>query len=81
MERTKFQKTLEIIASVTGVIALLITAVGYPQIGFPVALIASMLYATYGYLTKQYGIMISSLIYAVVEIIGIIRWVFLGEMG
>jgi len=81
LERTKFQKTLEIIASVTGVIALLITAVGYPQIGFPVALIASMLYATYGYLTKQYGIMISSLIYAVVEIIGIIRWVFLGEMG
>ena len=81
MERTKFQKTLEIIASVTGVIALLITAVGYPQIGFPVALIASMLYATYGYLTKQYGIMISSLIYAIVEIIGIIRWVFLGEMG
>jgi len=81
LERTKFQKTLEIIASVTGVIALLITAVGYPQIGFPVALIASMLYATYGYLTKQYGIMISSLIYAIVEIIGIIRWVFLGEMG
>ncbi|MEO2069136.1 MAG: nicotinamide mononucleotide transporter [Desulfurobacteriaceae bacterium] len=81
MERTKFQKTLEIIASVTGVVALLITAVGFPQVGFPVALIASMLYATYGYLTKQYGIMVSSIIYAIVEIIGIIRWVFLGEIG
>lgn len=78
MKRTKFQKFLEIVASVVGVLALLITALGYPQVGFIVALFASMLYATYGYLTKQYGIMVSSLIYGIVEIIGIIRWVFLG---
>ena len=79
MERTGFQKFLEIVASVTGVVALFITAVGRPQVGFTVALFASMLYATYGYLTRQYGIMVSSLIYAVVEIVGIIRWVFLGD--
>ena len=79
MERTKFQKTLEIVASVTGVVALFITAIGYPQVGFIVALFASAMYATYGYLTRQYGIMVSSLIYAVVEIVGIIRWVFLGD--
>jgi len=78
LKRTKFQKFLEIVASVIGVLALLITALGYPQVGFIVALFASMLYATYGYLTKQYGIMVSSLIYGIVEIIGIIRWVFLG---
>jgi len=78
LKRTKFQKFLEIVASVVGVLALLITALGYPQVGFIVALFASMLYATYGYLTKQYGIMVSSLIYGIVEIIGIIRWVFLG---
>ena len=78
MKRTKFQKVLEIVASVIGVLALLITALGYPQIGFVVALFASILYATYGYLTKQYGIMVSSLIYAAVEVVGIIRWVFLG---
>ena len=79
MERTGFQKFLEIVASVTGVVALFTTAVGRPQVGFTVALFASMLYATYGYLTRQYGIMVSSLIYAVVEIVGIIRWVFLGD--
>ena len=78
MKRTKFQKVLEVVASVIGVLALLITALGYPQIGFVVALFASILYATYGYLTKQYGIMVSSLIYAAVEVVGIIRWVFLG---
>ena len=78
MERTKFQKALEITASVIGVVALLITALGYPQVGFVVALFASALYATYGYLTKQYGIMVSSLIYGAVEVVGIIRWVFLG---
>ncbi len=78
MERTKFQKFLEITASVIGVSALFITAIGYPQIGFVVALFASALYATYGYLTKQYGIMVSSLIYAAVEVVGIIRWVFMG---
>jgi uncharacterized membrane protein len=78
LERTKFQKFLEIIASVIGVLALLITALGYPQIGFVVALFVSALYATYGYLTKQYGIMVSSLIYGTVEIVGIIRWVFIG---
>ena len=78
MERTKFQKFLEILASVIGVLALLITALGYPQIGFVVALFASGLYATYGYLTKQYGIMVSSLIYGTVEIVGIVRWVFIG---
>ncbi|TCK04605.1 nicotinamide mononucleotide transporter [Phorcysia thermohydrogeniphila] len=79
MERTRFQKILEIVASITGVVALFITAIGYPQIGFVVALFASILYATYGYLTKQYGIMVSSLIYGVVEVVGIIRWVFLGD--
>ncbi|RUM43591.1 MAG: nicotinamide mononucleotide transporter [Desulfurobacterium sp.] len=79
MERTKFQKTLEIVASVTGVVALFITAIGYPQVGFIVALFASAMYATYGYLTRQYGIMVSSLIYGVVEVVGIIRWVFLGD--
>ncbi|ADU97667.1 nicotinamide mononucleotide transporter [Thermovibrio ammonificans] len=79
MERSSFQKKLEIVASVIGVVALFITAIGYPQVGFVVALFASALYATYGYLTKQYGIMVSSLIYAAVEVVGIIRWVFLGE--
>jgi len=79
LERTKFQKTLEIVASVTGVVALFITAIGYPQVGFIVALFASAMYATYGYLTRQYGIMVSSLIYGVVEVVGIIRWVFLGD--
>ncbi len=81
MERSKREKVLEITASVVGVIALLITAVGYPQVGFVVALFASTLYAVYGFLTKQYGIMVSSLIYGVVEVIGIIRWVFLGKSG
>lgn len=81
MERTKFQKALEIAASVTGIVALLITAIGFPGIGFSVALVASFMYAIYGYLTKQYGIMISSLIYGVVEVVGIIRWVFMGETG
>jgi nicotinamide mononucleotide transporter len=79
MERTKFQKALEIVASVVGVVALFITAIGYPQIGFVVALFASTLYAIYGYLTKQYGIMVSSLIYGAVEVVGIIRWVFMGK--
>ena len=78
MKRTKFQKFLEITASVVGVLALLITALGYPQVGFVVALFASALYATYGYITRQYGIMVSSLVYAAVEVVGIIRWVFLG---
>jgi len=81
VERSKREKVLEITASVVGVIALLITAVGYPQVGFVVALFASTLYAVYGFLTKQYGIMVSSLIYGVVEVIGIIRWVFLGKSG
>ncbi len=81
MERNKREKALEITASVVGVVALLITAVGYPQIGFIVALFASTLYAVYGFLTKQYGIMVSSLIYGVVEVIGIIRWLFLGKNG
>ena len=81
MERTKFQKALEITASAIGIIALLITAIGFPGIGFSIALVASFMYATYGYLTKQYGIMISSLIYGVVEVVGIIRWVFMGETG
>jgi len=79
MERTRFQKVLEIVASVVGVVALFITAIGYPQIGFIVALFASTLYAIYGYLTRQYGIMVSSLIYGAVEVIGIIRWVFMGK--
>jgi len=81
LERTKFQKALEITASAIGIIALLITAIGFPGIGFSIALVASFMYATYGYLTKQYGIMISSLIYGVVEVVGIIRWVFMGETG
>jgi len=78
MKRTKFQKFLEIVASITGVIALFITAIGYPQVGFVVALFASAMYAIYGYTTRQYGIMVSSLIYGAVEIVGIIRWVFMG---
>jgi len=81
MKRSKREKVLEITASVVGVVALLITAIGYPQVGFVVALFASTLYAVYGFLTKQYGIMVSSLIYGVVEVIGIIRWVFLGKGG
>ncbi|WP_456456932.1 nicotinamide mononucleotide transporter [Thermovibrio sp.] len=81
MKRSKREKVLEITASVVGVVALLITAIGYPQVGFVVALFASTLYAVYGFLTKQYGIMVSSLIYGVVEVIGIIRWVFLGKSG
>jgi len=81
LKRTKFQKALEITASVIGIVALLITAIGFPGAGFSVALVASFMYATYGYLTKQYGIMISSLIYGVVEIVGVIRWVFMGETG
>jgi nicotinamide mononucleotide transporter len=79
MERSKREKVLEIVASVIGVVALFITAIGYPQVGFVVALVASTLYAVYGYLTKQYGIMVSSLIYGAVEVVGIIRWVFLGS--
>jgi len=79
MERTRFQKFLEIVASVVGVVALFITAVGYPQVGFVVALFASSLYALYGYLTKQFGIMVSSLIYGAVEVVGIIRWLFMGN--
>ncbi len=78
MKRTNFQKILEIAASITGVVALFITAIGYPQVGFVVALFASVMYAVYGYTTKQYGIMVSSLIYGAVEIVGIIRWVFMG---
>ncbi|WP_456396758.1 nicotinamide mononucleotide transporter [Desulfurobacterium sp.] len=74
MERTKGQKILEIVASVFGVTGLFITALGYPNIGFMVALCASTLYAIYAYKTKQYGILTSSLIYGIVEIIGIIHW-------
>ncbi|MEO2083594.1 MAG: nicotinamide mononucleotide transporter [Desulfurobacteriaceae bacterium] len=81
MERTKFQKALELTASVVGVTALLITAVGFPQVGFAVALVASTLYGIYGYLTKQYGIMVSSAIYGIVEVIGVIKWVFLSGKG
>lgn len=81
MERTKFQKSLEILASITGITGLLITAVGFPNLGFPIALIASFMYAFYAYSTKQYGIMVSSIIYAIVEIVGIIRWGFLGKGG
>ncbi len=76
MERTKGQKILEIVASVFGVTGLFITALGYPNIGFTVALVASSLYAMYAYKTKQYGILTSSLIYAIVEIIGIVNWTF-----
>ena len=79
MERTRFQKALEIVASVTGVVALFVTAIGYPQVGFVVALFASAFYAVYGYFTRQYGIMVSSLVYGAVEVVGIIRWVFLGD--
>ena len=79
MKRSKREKALEIVASVVGVLALLITAIGYPQVGFVVALFASTLYAVYGYLTKQFGIMVSSLIYGAVEVVGIIRWVFLAK--
>lgn len=78
MERNKLDKTLEILASVIGVSALFITAIGYPQIGFVVALFASIMYAIYGYRTKQFGIMVSSLIYGIVEVVGIVRWVILG---
>ena len=78
MERTKFQKALELTASVVGVTALFITAIGFPQVGFSVALLASTLYAVYGYKTRQFGIMVSSLIYGAVEVVGIIRWVFYG---
>jgi nicotinamide mononucleotide transporter len=79
LKRSKREKALEIVASVVGVLALLITAIGYPQVGFVVALFASTLYAVYGYLTKQFGIMVSSLIYGAVEVVGIIRWVFLAK--
>jgi nicotinamide mononucleotide transporter len=79
LKRSKREKVLEIVASVVGVLALLITAVGYPQVGFVVALFASTLYAVYGYLTRQFGIMVSSLIYGAVEVVGIIRWVFLAK--
>ncbi|SNR85701.1 nicotinamide mononucleotide transporter [Desulfurobacterium atlanticum] len=76
MERTKGQKILEIVASAFGVTGLFITALGYPNIGFMVALCASTLYAVYAFKTKQYGILTSSIIYAIVEIVGIIHWTF-----
>jgi len=41
-----------------------------------VALCASTLYAIYAFKTKQYGILTSSIIYAIVEIVGIIHWTF-----
>lgn len=67
-------KCLEVISAATAMTSTFLIASGYPKIGFELATLASMLFAFYNWITKQYALMVMSIVYLIIEILGILHW-------
>jgi nicotinamide mononucleotide transporter len=66
---------LQYTATIVSILGILLIALkDTALLGFYVSLLATLLWTTYGYLTKQYGIVINSVFYGISEIIGIIKY-------
>jgi len=67
-------KCLEVVSATTAITSTLLIAFGYPKIGFQLATFASALFVIYNWITRQYALMIMSIIYLIIEILGILHW-------
>lgn len=70
----KRKKLLEFFASAVSITGVFTIALGHPFAGFFFSLTASISYAVYAYLTRQYFFMVASLVYAVADVVGILHW-------
>ena len=74
MQRSKALILFEWICVFFGVLGMFITAHGDPYTGFIISTIASILFIIYNWITKQYGLVLMSFLYLIIEIYGIIHW-------
>ena len=67
-------KLLEIIGSLTSIAGVFTIALGNPFIGFVFSFTASLTFTVYAYLTEQKFFCLSSIVYMVADITGLLHW-------
>jgi nicotinamide riboside transporter PnuC len=68
------EKIFEIISALSGIIGILLVSFKQPLIGFIILTIGSLFLAYYCYITKQRALMLTGMVYFVIDLIGVINW-------